>query len=149
MVLAFREDSHKQRNVTLPLIFYWRLHGYTKQHNVDFIGGDINMGVFSTVGDVFSDPEFSAPCKSFLWGLGPLEEPNRECGGLLIMPKRPYECRLDTHAATTTTTLHLALGHVTKPLTFLCFSTFAPPTLPGPDSIMRSQHAQQRRLERT
>ena len=45
----------------------WRLHGYMKQHNVDIIGCDFNMSAFSTVGDVFSDPEFSAPCNSFLW----------------------------------------------------------------------------------
>ena len=43
-----------------------RPHGYMKQHNVDFIGGDFNMSAFSTVGDVFSDPECSAPGKSFL-----------------------------------------------------------------------------------
>ena len=72
-----------------------RLHGYMKQYNVDFIGGDFNMSAFSTVGDVFSDPEFSAPGNSFLWGLGALEEPNREW--FLILPKRPYEWRVDTH----------------------------------------------------
>ena len=48
-------------------------------------------------GDVFSDPEFSAPGKSFLWGLGALDEQYRECTGFLIMPKRPYEWRVDTH----------------------------------------------------
>ena len=42
------------------------------------------MSAFSTVGDVFSDPEFSAPGNSFLWGLGALEEQNRECTGFLI-----------------------------------------------------------------
>ena len=60
-----------------------RLHGYVKQHNVDFIGSDFNMSAFSTVGDVFSDPEFSAPDNSFLWGLGALEEQNRERTGFL------------------------------------------------------------------
>ena len=35
------------------------------------------MSAFSTVRDVISDPEFSAPGNSFLWGLGALEEPNR------------------------------------------------------------------------
>ena len=68
-----------------------RLHGCVKQHNVDFIGGGFSMSAFSTVGDVFSDPEFSAPDNSFLWGLGALEEPNRERTGFLIMPKRPCE----------------------------------------------------------
>ena len=41
----------------------------------------LDMSVFSTVGDVFSDAEFSALGNSFLWGLGALEEPNRECAG--------------------------------------------------------------------
>ena len=58
-----------------------------KQHNVNFIGGDFNMSAFSTVGDVFSDTEFSAPGNSFLWELGALEESNRERTGFLIMPK--------------------------------------------------------------
>ena len=35
-----------------------RLHGYMKQHSVDFTGCDFNMSALSTVGDVFSDPEF-------------------------------------------------------------------------------------------
>ena len=35
-------------------------------------------------------------------------------------------------AATTSITLHLALDPVTKPLTFLCFSSFAPPTYLAP-----------------
>ena len=34
---------------------------------MDFIGGDFNMSAFSTVSDVFSDPEFSAPGHSCLW----------------------------------------------------------------------------------
>ena len=55
------------------------------------------MSAFSTVGDVFSDAEFSAPGNSFLWGLGALENPNRERTGFLIMPKRPCDWRVDTH----------------------------------------------------
>ena len=47
-----------------------RLHGYMCEYNVDFIGGDFNMSAFSTVGDVFTDEEFSAPGNSLLWGLG-------------------------------------------------------------------------------
>ena len=35
-------------------------------------------------------------------------------------------------AATNTITLHLALNPEIKPLTFLCFSTFAPPTYLAP-----------------
>ena len=37
------------------------LHAKMREHNVDFIGGDFNMSAFSTVSDVFTDPEFSAP----------------------------------------------------------------------------------------
>ena len=72
------------------------LHGKMREHNVDFIGGDFNRSAFSTVGDVFSDPEFSAPGHSYLWGLGALDEQYRECTGFLIMPKRPYEWRVDS-----------------------------------------------------
>ena len=57
----------KKRDASTDLLR--RLHGYLKQHNGDFIGGDFNMSAFSTVGDVFSDTEFSAPGNSFLWGL--------------------------------------------------------------------------------
>ena len=41
--------------------------------------------------------EFSAPGNLLLWGLGALEEPNRECAGSLIMPKRPHEWRVHSH----------------------------------------------------
>ena len=83
----------KKRDASTELLR--RSHGYMHQHNVDFFGGDFNMSAFSTVGDVFSDQEFSAPGNSLLWGLRALEEANRERTGFLIMPKRPYECRVD------------------------------------------------------
>ena len=50
------------------------------------------MSAFSTVVDVFSDPEFSAPSNSCLWDFG-WKKPNRECTGFLIMPKRPFQMR--------------------------------------------------------
>ena len=56
----------KKRDASTELL--QRLHGYMKQHNVDFIGGDFNMSALSTVGDVFSDPQFAAPGNSFLCG---------------------------------------------------------------------------------
>ena len=40
--------------------------------------GDFNMSAFSTVGDVFTDEEFSAPGNSLLWRLGALEEPHHD-----------------------------------------------------------------------
>ena len=55
----------KKRDASTELL--QRLHGYMRQHNVDFIGGDFNMSAFSTVGDVFTDAEFSAPGNSLLW----------------------------------------------------------------------------------
>ena len=64
----------KKRDASTELL--QRLHGYMREHNFDF-----NMSAFSTVGDVFTDEEFSAPNNSLLWGLGALEEPNRECAG--------------------------------------------------------------------
>ena len=85
----------KKRDASTELL--QSLHAEMREHNVDFIGRDFNMSAFSTVGDVFSDPEFSAPGHSCLWGIGALEEQHRECTGFLIMPKRPYECRVDSH----------------------------------------------------
>ena len=66
-----------------------------QQHNVDFIGGDFNMSAFSTVGDVFSDPEFAAPGNSFLWGLERWKSQIASARGFLIMPKRPCEWNVD------------------------------------------------------
>ena len=54
----------KKRDASADLL--QRLHGYMREYNVDFIGGDFNMSAFSTVSDVFSDPEFSAPGHSCL-----------------------------------------------------------------------------------
>ena len=49
----------KKRDASTELL--QRLFGYMKEHNDDFIGGDFNMSAFSTVGNVFSDPEFAVP----------------------------------------------------------------------------------------
>ena len=119
-----------------------------KQPIVNFIGGDFNMSAFSTGGDVLSDTEFSAPCKSFLWGLGALENPDRERAGFLIMPERPCEWRVDTHGCYTYDNATLGFGprdHFAHLLVFLHLRTT---NLPGSDSIMRREHAQQRRIER-
>ena len=81
----------------LLLTFSQSFQRYMREYKVDFIGGDFDMGAFSTVDDVFPDEEFSASGNSLLWGLGALEEPNRECAGFLIMPKRPYEWHVHSH----------------------------------------------------
>ena len=125
----------KERDASIDLL--QRLHGYMCVHSVDFIGGDFNMSAFSSVGDVFTDAGFSAPGNSFLWGLGALEEPNRQCAGFLIMPKRPYEWRVHSHGCYKSDNATLGLGPRDQSahlpvffhlLTFLCFSSFAPPT---------------------
>ena len=122
-----------------------RLHGYMKQHNVDFIGGGFNMSAFSTVGDVFSD---TAPGNSFLGRLGALEEQYRECTGFLIMPKRPYEWRVDSHGCFKFDNAALGFGPRDPSAHLLVFLHLRTTNLPGPSSIMRSEHAQQRRMER-
>ena len=66
----------KKRNASTDLLR--RLQAHMTQHEADFIGGDFNMSAFSAVGDAFADPEFSAPGNSLLWGLGALEDSNRE-----------------------------------------------------------------------
>ena len=104
----------KKRDASTELI--QRLHGYMKQHNVDFIGGDFNMSAFSTVGDVLSDTAFSAPGNSFLWGLGALEESIRERTGFLIKPKRPYDWRVDTHGCYKFDNAALGFGTPKRPI---------------------------------
>ena len=79
----------KKRDASTSLLR--RLHAHMVQHHVDFIGGDINMSAFSTVGDVFTDPEVAAPGNWLLWGLGGLDDTCRKCTGFLIVPKRPHE----------------------------------------------------------
>ena len=136
----------KKRDASTDLL--QRLHGYMREHNVDFIGGDFNMSAFSTVGDVFTDEEFSAPGNSLLWGLGALEEPNRECAGFLIMPKRPYEWRVHSHGCYKFDNALLGLGPRDQSAHLPVFLHLRNTNLPGPSSIMRSDQAQQRRLER-
>ena len=125
-----------------------RLHGYMKQHNVDFIGGDFNMSALSTVGDVFSVTEFSAPGNSFLWGRGALEEQYRERTGFLIMPKRPHDWRVDTHGCDKFDNAALGFGPRDQSAHLPVFLNLRTTNLPGPNSIMRSEQAQQRRFER-
>ena len=45
----------KKRDASTELLQF--LHAKMLEHNVDFIGGDFNMSAFSTVSDVFSDPD--------------------------------------------------------------------------------------------
>ena len=135
----------KKRDASTDLL--QRLHGYMKQHNVDFIGCDFNMSAFSTVGYVFSDP-FSALGNSFLWGLGALEELNRERTEFLVVPKRPYEWRVVSHGCYKYDNAALGFGPRDQTAHLPVFLHLRTTNLPNPDSIMRSEHAQQRRMER-
>ena len=136
----------KKRDASTELLQF--LHAKMREHNVDFIGGDFNMSAFSTVSDVFSDPEFSAPGHSCLWGLGALDEQHRECTGFLIMPKRPYEWRVDSHGCYKFDNAALGLGPRDQSAHLPVFLHLRNTNLPGPSSIMRSEQAQQRRFER-
>ena len=106
------------------------------------------MSAFSSVGDVFTDAEFSAPGNSFLWGLGALEELNRECAGFLIMPKRPYEWRVQSHGCYKFDNATIGLGPRDQSAHLPVFLHLRTTNLPGPSSVMRSEQAQQRRFER-
>ena len=78
----------KKRDASTELLQF--LHAKMREHNVDFIGGDFNMSAFSTVSDVFSDPEFSAPGHSCLWGLGALD--TGETLTLLLLGPHELDC---------------------------------------------------------
>ena len=136
----------KKRDASTELLQF--LHAKMLEHNVDFIGGDFNMSAFSTVSDVYSDPEFSAPGHSCLWGLGALDEQHRERTGFLIMPKRPYEWRVDSHGCYKFDNAVLGLGPRDQSAHLPVFLHLRNTNLPGPSSIMRSEQAQQRRYDR-
>ena len=136
----------KKRDASTDLL--QRRHGSLKEHNVDFIGGDFNMSAFSTVSDVFSDPEFSALGHSCLWGLGALDEQHRECTGFLIMPKRPFEWRVDSHGCYKFDDAALGFGPRDQSAHLPVFLHLRTTNLPGPSSVTRSEQAQQRRFER-
>ena len=119
-----------------------------REHNVDFIGGDFNMSAFSTVGDVFTDQEFSAPNNSLLWDLVHWRSRIVNALGFLIMPKRPYEWRVHSHGCYKFDNALLGLGPRDQSAHLPVFLHLRNTNLPGPSSIMRSDQAHQRRFER-
>ena len=129
----------KKRDASTDLL--QRLHGYMREHNVDFIGGDFNMSAFSTVGDVFTDDEFSAPGNSLLWGLGALDEPNRECTGFSSC-QSDLTSGVSIHMAATSLTMRcLAWDLETNLLIFRCSFIFAIPICLDPAvSCVVSKH---------
>ena len=135
----------KKRDASTELLQF--LHATMRKHNVDFIGGDFDMSAFSKVSDVLSDPEFSAPGHSCLWGLVALEEQHRECTGFLIMPKRPYEWRVDSHGCYKFDNATLGLGPRDQSDHLSVFLHLRNTNLPGPTSTMRGVQAQQKRFD--
>ena len=125
-----------------------RFHGYLCEYNVDFIGGDFNMSAFSTVSDVFSDPEILAPGRSWSVGTRSLDEQHRERTGFLITTKCPYEWRVHSHGCYKFDNALLDLGPRDQSAHLPVFLHLHNTNLPGPSSIMRSDQAQQRRFER-
>ena len=81
-------------------------------------------------------------------GLGALEDSTRERTGFLIMPKRPYEWCVDSHDCYKFNNADLALRPRDTTAHFPVFLHLRTTNFPGPDSITRSEPAQQRRLER-
>ena len=64
------------------------------------------------------------------------------------MPKRPYDWRLDTHGCYKFDNLALGIGPRDQTVHLPVFLHLRSTNLPGPNSIMRSEQAQQRRFER-
>ena len=123
------------RNVTLPPDFSNSLHSKMLAYNNDFIGGDFNMSAFSTVSDVFSDPEFFSPgihaCGDLALRMNNIENvlaflscPSVHMNGVWIRM-----------AAIQIAILRLPV-----------FLHLRNTNIPGPSSDMRSEQAQQRRL---
>ena len=59
------------------------------------------------------------------------------------MPKRPYEWRVDAHGCYKSNSADLALGSRDSSAHFSVFLHLRTTNLPGPDSITRSEQAQQ------
>ena len=106
------------------------------------------MSAVSTVGDVFTDPEFAAPGNSLWWGLGGLDDTCRERTRFLIMPKRPYEWRVDAHGCYKFDNADTAVGPRDTMAHIPVFLHLRTTNFPGIDSVARSEQAQQRRTER-
>ena len=129
----------KKRDASTDLLQF--LHAKMLEHNVDFIGGDFNMSAFSTVSDVFSDPEFSAPVGTGCFGRATL--------GMYWFPhQRPYEWRVDSHGCYKLDNAALGLGPRDQSAHLPVFLHLRNISIPGPSRIMRSEQAQQRRYDR-
>ena len=120
----------KKRDASTELLQF--LHAKMLEHNVDFIGGDFNMSAFSSVRDVFSDPEFSAPGHPCLWGLVRWMNNIVSALGSSSCPSAHMNGVWIHMAATSLTMQRLALDPGIILLTSLCSSTFATPIFLDP-----------------
>ena len=66
----------------------------------------------------------------------------------LIMPKRPYEWRVDSHGCYKLDNAALGLGPRDQSAHLPVFLHLRNTNIPGPSSIMRSEQAQQRKYDR-
>ena len=64
------------------------------------------------------------------------------------MTKRPYEWRVDSQGCYKYDNAALGFGHRDQTAHLLVLLHLRTTNLPGPNSIMRIEHAQQRRIER-
>ena len=125
-----------------------RLHGYMCEYNVDFIGGDFNMSAFSTVGDVFTDQEFSAPGNSLLWVL--VHWRSRSANVPVFSScQNDLTSGVSIHMVATNLTMrYLAWDPETNLLISQCSFIFVIPICPDPAASCEVTKHKQRRLER-
>ena len=109
----------KKRDASIEFLQF--LHAKMLEHNVDFIGGDFNMSAFSTISDVFSDPEFSALVILACGDSVPWKSSIASVLGSSSCPS-PYEWRVDSHGCYKFDNAALGLGPRDQSAHFPCVS---------------------------
>ena len=101
------------------------------------------MSAFSTVGDVFADPAFSALVTRSCVALVPWKSLTANALGFSSCP---YKWRVDSHGCYKFNNADLALGPRDTTAHFPIFLHLRTTNFPAPDRITRSEQAQQRRV---
>ena len=135
------------KNVTLPLTTHGDYMGTCSSTTWTSLGPTSTRVPSPQLAMCFRTQNFQHPAIRFCGGA--LEEPNRDCTGFLIMPKRPYDWRVDTHGCYKYDNTALGFGPRHQTAHLPVFLHLRTTNLPGPNSIMRSEQAQQRRFERS
>ena len=104
------------------------------------------MSAFSTVGDVFSDNEFSAPCNSHVWRTVGLDESHKDCTGFLIMPRRLCTWRVQKHGRYKCDNEDLGFAPSDVTAHYPVFLHLRVTNFLGPSRVTRSAQAWNRRL---